>query len=60
MIQQIILLSDHTWYAVTGTEQAKRFVNNHKWKDNCPKFGLYITAKEYQYLVPEGEEENED
>lgn len=59
MIQSIILLSDHTWYAVTDLEQAKRFVNNHKWKDDCPKFGLYITAKKYQYLIPEGEEENE-
>lgn len=50
MGENIILLSDHTWYAVCDKEQAQKFVNNHKWGDLPFAYGIYIEPK-YQTLL---------
>jgi len=42
MDEKIVLLSDHTWFAVYTEEQAQQIVNEHKWKDIRFKYGIYI------------------
>ena len=42
MTEKIILLSDHTWYAVYDKEEAQRFVNNHEWGNTPFAYGIYI------------------
>ena len=60
MNEKIILLSDHTWYAVCDKEQAQKFVNNHKWENGLEKtslaYGLYIEPSKYTILHCEGDE----
>jgi len=44
MREKIILLSDHTWFAVYDKEQAQKFVNHHFKGDGSIAFpyGIYI------------------
>lgn len=42
MGEKIILLSDHTWFAVYDKEQAQKFVNTHFCGDVPFAYGIYI------------------
>ena len=56
MTDKIILLSDHTWFAVCDKEQAQRFVNNHKWDDLPFAYGIYIESPDYRTILYKEEE----
>ena len=42
MDERIILLSDHTWFAVYTQEQAQKIMNSHNWGNVSCRYGLYI------------------
>lgn len=62
MNEKIILLSDHTWYAVYDKEQAQKIVNNHKWTNGLERTslaydGIYIEPSKFTLLFYEATEE---
>lgn len=57
MNENVILLSDHVWYAVADKEQAQKFVNQHKYKDPM-HYGIYIDKCGRQTLLYKEEDEN--
>lgn len=50
MKQDILLLNDHTWYAVYSKEQAQQILKEHTWQTTCEKGGLYISVNGYEYI----------
>ena len=57
MNENVILLSDHTWYAVMDKKQAQKFVNQHKYQVPM-HYGIYIDKCGRQTLLfKEGDEE---
>lgn len=58
MNENVILLSDHIWYAVMDKEQAQKFVNQHEYTHpaHC---GIYIDNCGRRTLLFKEEDENE-
>lgn len=57
MGEKIILLSDHTWFAVYDKEQAQRIVNNHKYGGGLLCYGIYIEfSNDYRTILYKEEE----
>lgn len=58
MTENVVLLSDHIWFAVMDKEQAQKFVNQHNYQ--APNhYGIYIDKCGRQTLLfKEGEENN--
>lgn len=58
-MDNIILLSDHTWFYVKDKEQARAFIQHHNWEKSFAPFryGLYISVGQ-SIIMPymEGEE----
>lgn len=60
-MDNIVLLSDHTWFYVEDKEQARAFVQHHNWEKSFTifQYGLYIST-EQPIIIPYMErEENE-
>ena len=57
MTDKIILLSDHTWFAVCDREQAQRFVNTHFCGDVPFAYGIYIEVDNKNQTILYKEEE---
>lgn len=58
MNENVILLSDHAWYAVTDKRQAQKFVNQHKYYVPM-HYGIYIDKCGRRTILYKEEDENE-
>ena len=53
MDERIILLSDHTWFAVYTQEQAQKIMSSHNWGDvTSRQYGIYIEPQNKTLLYP--------
>lgn len=56
MDEKIILLSDHTWFAVYTQEQAQRIMDEHIWGNVPRQYGIYIEPQNKTILYKNEEE----
>ena len=52
MLERIILLSDHTWFAVYTQEQAQKIMDSHIWDNVSHQYGIYIEPQNKILLYP--------
>ena len=52
MNEKVVLLCDHTWYAVYDKEQAQKIINEHEWKYPTA-YGIYIEPQQQILLFKE-------